>query len=148
MLTENMMLCTYLGVCSCYDCRERRIPVWLLYAGTIMGALYAIGALAAGRVSPAEVLAGISPAGVMMLYSRLTEGKLGGADGWMVLPAGLLHGWELCTAEIITACMLTFTAAIFMITAKKAARNTKIPFAPFLLAAVAALWIAGSMWRM
>ena len=40
-MAEHIILCGYLGICSCYDCRYRRIPLWLLRLGIGMGFLYA-----------------------------------------------------------------------------------------------------------
>ena len=60
----------------------------------------------------------------------------------MVLPAGLVQHWERCAAEVFAACFLAFLAAAGLLIAGKATRSTKLPFAPFFLAAVLLMWIA------
>ena len=140
-MAEHIILCGYLGICSCYDCRYRRIPVWLLRLGIGIGGLYAMVMLLAERTAWQTVLAGAAPGAVMLLYSRLSQEKLGWADGLMVIPAGFLQQWERCTAEVLAACFLTFLAAVGLLLARKGNKNTKIPFAPFFLAAVLILWI-------
>ena len=147
-MAENIILCGYLGICSCFDCRKRQIPIWLLRLGVGAGMAYALFLLAAGRAGWQTVLAGAAPGTMMLLYSRLSQGKLGWADGLMVLPAGLVQHWERCAAEVFAACFLAFLAAAGLLIAGKATRSTKLPFAPFFLAAVLLMWIAegsGSM---
>lgn len=139
-MTENMILCGYLGICSCYDCRNRYIPLWLLRLGIGIGLLYALVMLIQGRFGWQAAVAGMAPGAVMLFYSRLSQGKLGWADGMMVIPAGLMQQWERCTAEVLAACFLVFLAAAALLAAGKANKNTKLPFAPFFLAAVVLVW--------
>lgn len=140
-MTENMMLCGYLGICSCYDCRDRRIPLWLLRMGIGMGILYAGIMLFTGRAVWQTVLTGALPGAAMLFYSRMSQEKLGWADGLMVIPAGLIQQWERCTAEVLTACFLIFLVAVGLLLSGKGNKNTRLPFAPFFLSAVAILWI-------
>ena len=139
-MTENMILCGYLGICSCYDCMNRYIPLWLLRLGIGIGLLYALVMLIQGRFGWQAAVAGMAPGAVMLFYSRLSQGKLGWADGLMVIPAGLMQQWERCTAEVLAACFLVFLAAAALLAAGKANKNTKLPFAPFFLAAVVLVW--------
>lgn len=140
-MAETIILCGYLGICSCYDCRYRRIPPWLLKLGIGIGGLHAAFMLLTGRIAWQAVLASTVPGTVMLLYSRLSQEKLGLADGLMVIPAGLLQQWERCTAEVFAACFLTFLTAVCLLLSGKGTKSTKIPFAPFFLAAVLILWI-------
>ena len=41
-MAENIILCGYLGICSCFDCRKRQIPIWLLRLGVGAGMAYAL----------------------------------------------------------------------------------------------------------
>ncbi len=138
---ERIFLCVYLGFCSFYDCRTMRIPVWLLHGGLLLGSLYAGGKMISGMAGWQAVMAGILPGTIMLLYGRLSDGKLGEADGKMVILAGLLQHWERCTAQVLAACFLVFFAAMFLLLTQKGTRHTRIPFAPFFLAAVVLLWI-------
>lgn len=140
-MAENIILCSFLGICSCYDCKKRTIPGWLLYTGILLGCFYAVLLLVLGRYSWFVILTGVIPGGLMLLLGRVTEGKLGSADGMMVIPIGLMHQWQRCTAEVMGACLLTFFLAAALIISRKGNRRTQIPFAPFLCAAVALMWI-------
>lgn len=137
---EKVILCIYLGLCSFHDCRTRQIPVRLLHGGLLLGSLYAGTVMISGRAGWQAALAGILPGVILLLYGRLSDGKLGEADGKMVIFAGLLQGWERCTVQILISCFLVFFAAIFLLLTKKGTRHTRIPFAPFFLAAAVLLW--------
>ena len=145
-MAGNVILCGYLGICSFHDCRTGTVPVRLLYLGFFIGGIYAGIGLCAGWFSWKWILPAVLPGIMMVAYGRLTGGKLGEADGMMVIPAGLLQGWERCTAEVITACFLTCLYAMLLLLTGKGTRHTRIPFAPFLLAAMLLLWTAGSAW--
>lgn len=140
-MAENIILCSFLGICSCYDCKKRTIPGWLLYTGIFLGGFYAVLLLVLGRYSLSVIAAGILPGAFMLLLCHITEGKLGSADGMMVIPIGLMHQWQRCTAEVMGACLLTFFLAAVLIISRKGNRKTQIPFAPFLCTAVVLVWI-------
>ena len=85
-MAENMILCSFLGICSCYDCKKRTIPGWLLYTGILLGLIYAAMLLILGQYSWSAILTGVLPGTFMLLLCHITEGKLGSADGMMVIP--------------------------------------------------------------
>ena len=140
-MAENLILCSFLGICSCYDLKLRKIPGWLLYTGILLGTLYWGILKMAGQVSWAALPVSLLPGGVILFYSYITEGKIGIGDGLLVMPAGLMQQWQRCTAEIIGACLLTFFLSAGLLISRKGNRNTRIPFAPFFLAAVVLVWI-------
>ena len=109
--------------------------------GIGIGMLYSVVMLLAGRIGWRAFLTGLVPGTVMLLYSRFSQEKLGWADGLMVISAGLLQQWEKCTAEVLIACFFTFLAAVALLLTGKGTKSSKIPFAPFFLAAVLVLWI-------
>ena len=95
----------------------------------------------AGQLRAAAPPVRVLPGGVILSFSYQPEGKLGLGDGLLVMPAGLMQQWQRCTAEIIGACLLTFFLAAGLLISRKGNRNTRIPFAPFFLAAVVLVWI-------
>ena len=96
---------------------------------------------AAGILGAAS--AAVLPGLLMLALSFLTEGKLGKADGYMVLSIGLFLGWELCMAVLAAACLLAALYAGMGIALKKLTRRSRICFAPFLLAATLLVWGIG-----
>lgn len=147
MWMENIMVCGFLGICSIHDCRTRKIPCWLLGTGLVLAVCCCLSEVAAGGLGWGDFLSGLIPGAVMLLYSRMTEDKMGTADGLMALPVGLLHQWQLCAAEIFTACLLTFAVAVYLLVSRKGTRSTQIPFAPFFLAAVVFFWVRTGIHR-
>ena len=118
-MAENLILCSFLGICSCYDLKLKKIPGWLLYTGILLGALYWGILKMAGQVSWAALPVSLLPGGVILFYSYITEGKIGIGDGLLVMPAGLMQQWQRCTAEIIGACLLTFFLAAGLLQKRK-----------------------------
>ena len=71
-MAENLILCSFLGICSCYDLKLRKIPGWLLYTGILLGTLYW---------------------GIL---------KMAGQVSWAALPVSLLPGCLLYTSETLS----------------------------------------------
>ena len=88
-MAENLILCSFLGICSCYDLKLRKIPGWLLYTGILLGTLYWGILKMAGQVSWAALPVSLLPGGVILFYSYITEGKIGIGDGLLVCRQGL-----------------------------------------------------------
>ena len=75
--------------------------------------------------------------------SLLTEGKVGRGDGDMVLILGLFLGWRRCVVALCAACLLSALWAGIGLAAGRLKKDSKLPFAPFLLAAVALAGLSG-----
>ena len=140
-MTENTLVCVYLGWCSIYDLRTKQIPVWLLRLGMVIGGIYAAVSIVSHEMNWTDAMLGLIPGVIMLLYSLATQGKLGEADGLMAMAVGLFHRWSKCTAELMLGCFLLFGAAAFLLITGKGKRNTCLPFAPFFLIAVVFVWI-------
>lgn len=72
-MAENLILCSFLGICSCYDLKLKKIPGWLLYTGILLGTLY-WGILKMGRTGQLGCSAGKLASGrrdtFLQLYNR------------------------------------------------------------------------------
>lgn len=122
--------------CSVTDCIRQRIGAWTLWAGAAAGLCVTIHRLTEEGGNPAGVFASLVPAGMFLAMSLLTEGKIGKGDGLMLLVLGLLLGWRLCLSVLCTACLLAGILAGIGMLAGKLQRSSRLPFAPFLLAAL------------
>ena len=81
------------------------------------------------------VAVGILPGAALLFLGFLTEKKVGYGDGLLLVIMGILEGGK---AVLLTFCMGLFlqsVLAVVLVIIKKADKQTKIPFAPFLLAA-------------
>lgn len=129
--------------CSVTDCIRQKITAWTLWAGAVSGFLAMLFRLTQGREDTASALASLVPAGVFLALSLLTREKVGKGDGLMLLVLGLLLGWRLCLAVLCTACLLAGILAGIGIMTGRLHRSSRLPFAPFLLAALILVGLSG-----
>lgn len=129
------------AVCTITDCAWQKIERNVLLAGFLAGIGMAGWQLQSGAFGWYDVLLALVPGIMLWVFGMLSGGRLGRGDGDMVLVFGLLLGWELCLAVLCTACLLVAVYAGVGVVAGKLKRNSKLPFAPFLLGATALLWI-------
>lgn len=129
------------ALCTVEDCAWQRFEGRLLIMGGVIGAVAAGRQLCQGTQTWYGVLAAFLPGAVLWAVSVMTEGRLGRGDGDMVLVLGLFLGWKLCAAVLCTACLLTAIAAGAGLAAGKLKKSSRLPFAPFLLAAMALVWV-------
>lgn len=136
----------FAALCSVFDCARQRIPAAVLAAGGAAGIVFAGLQIYQGKWEWHEVLLALLPGAVLWAFSMATEGKLGRGDGDMVLVLGLFMGWELCLGVLCAACLLAAVFSGIGLAVKKFGKKSRIPFAPFLLAAAVLVWIV-SVWK-
>ena len=115
------------------DCRSQKICRILLLGGILAGSVFQIHRIVVGTDHVFSMAAALLPGTLLLAFGFMTEGKLGKADGYMVLALGLFLGWEVCTAILAMACLLTAVYAGIGILMKKLTRKSQISFAPFLM---------------
>ena len=140
-MKEDIITGLFLGICSWQDIRKKQVSVKLLNCFMAAALLMGIWNVLENRAAWWEIPAGILPGGILFIYSRLTEGKLGEADGWVVAAMGVLQQWRRCTGILMMACFLVFIYSAFLLVLKKGSRKTQIPFIPFLAGGFILLWI-------
>lgn len=120
----------WLSLISAMDIRKRKVPAWLLGAGGILAVIcYRQGI-------SMNVWKGFLPGILLLLMSMMTK-QVGYGDGIVLLILGYCSGG---TSLLIFGIGL-FLISLFSLGAlalRRAGRNTRIPFLPFLTAA----WIA------
>lgn len=135
---ESIGAIALLVICSFFDIRWKKIPIWALVAGGIWG-LVSIGIRCVfGRTLlsvAGGTLAAILPGAVFLVLSFLTEKKIGCGDGILLIILGVLEGLKMVS---LTCCVGLFMQSLFavgLVLMKKADKQTCIPFVPFLLVA-------------
>ena len=121
----------YLAVCSWFDLKERKLPVWLLMMGVAAGAAVQSLSVAAGEFRGIEIFLAVLPGGLLLVLSRLAPKQIGNGDGWMVLGTGSVTGAEIYL--YLEASFLLMMIPAFWLAVIKKQRNRELPLAPFLL---------------
>lgn len=121
----------YLAVCSWFDLKERKLPVWLLMMGVAAGAAVQSLSVAAGEFRGIEIFLAVLPGGLLLVLSRLSPKQIGSGDGWMVLGTGSVTGAEIYL--YLEASFLLMMIPAFWLAVIKKQRNRELPLAPFLL---------------
>lgn len=127
--------------CTVTDCARRKIDGRVLLAGAAGGLLHTARQLGTGARDWYDILPALLPGLLLLGLSFLTEEKIGRGDGDMVLILGLLTDRRICAAVLLTACLLAAAFAGAGLLFRRLRRDSRIPFAPFLLAANLFLWI-------
>lgn len=128
---------TILLLGSISDLRTKGIPVFLLMAGNIGGLLCFLCRFyqeLTGITMIIELVGSILPGLGLFLLSFLTGRKIGVGDGLILLSVGMFESSRMTWATLCFGLFLQSVFAILLLVLKKAKRDTRIPFVPFLLA--------------
>lgn len=123
----------WLAALSVSDIRERKVPVWLLWAGGITAAGILLYRAARGEADPVQTVRALLPGAALFLLAVGTK-KAGGADGTVLLILGVLEGDRGCLTVCFGSLVLIAFFSGVLLVMKKVRRNTKVPFVPFLTA--------------
>lgn len=121
---------TALGVC---DAREKSVPLWLLWTGTALAGAAGLYGWRKGESDAMQLCRALVP-GTALLILAWATGKAGWGDGVAVMALGLAGGYESCLTALFGGLILTALFSGGLLLTRKAGRNTKIPFVPFLTA--------------
>lgn len=139
----------FLVIGSHYDRKEYMLPVWLLWAGAAAGILLlAVRTFSTGLTAVQEGLAGMIPGAALLALSFLTEKKVGNGDGIVLMILGLWEGGEAVFLLFCTALFFQALVAVALLLFKKADKQKKLPFIPFMLTARLVLLFASAEWRL
>ncbi|MBR5248871.1 MAG: prepilin peptidase [Lachnospiraceae bacterium] len=130
-------LICYLIILSIYDIRTRKIPsVWMVIGGvaTLAYLIYLCLCHPFSELWP-EVLKSWGP-GLLMLAAGRLSGKIGSGDGCILLVAGSILGSVKMMGVFMGSLFLAALTAVVLLIFRKAGKNDKMPFMPFLAAAV------------
>ncbi len=123
----------YLGVLSMWDLKEKQVPVFPLLAGGGILLLIAIDTCLRGEVLWGTLLGGLVPGALLVLLALLT-GKIGVADGLVMMALGAQCGLRECLQLLLYSLFSLSVFSVFLLVLRKANCSTRIPYLPFLLA--------------
>ncbi len=133
---EIIISVLYICVCCCFDIKSKKIPIVLFIIGGFLSVIDIMMQSILGNISevlPGKLI-GLLPGVFLLLLSRLTNEKVGEGDGILLMILGVMLGFDSILIISCTALFLQSIVACFLLVVKKADKQTKIPYVPFLLA--------------
>lgn len=128
-MIQSYILLGTLGVHSMEDVRDRKITVTVTLFSGILGVLLH---LFFPQRSIFEMLAGVLSGAGIVLFGRLTGGKIGMGDGIVLMLTGLYLGAADNLLLMCISFLLAGVWGIFLLVPGCGQRNRRIPFVPFL----------------
>ena len=130
----------FLILASIPDIKWKVIPKNLILTGGFLGFLYQLSVSLFGEDHfhilrfMINTVDGLLPGFGLLLLAFATKKGIGIGDGLMLMVLGLFEGGALAWKVLLWGLFLQSIFAIILLVLRKAGRNTKIPFIPFLLA--------------
>ena len=141
--TQTLLALGMMVAGSVWDMRERRIPLWLPGIVGAAALCLTLWQMARGETGWLALTVSLLPGAGLLLLSWGTRERIGRGDGLVVLAAGLCLGAAECVAALAAGLLLAAAGAAFLLVLKKANRQTRLPFLPFLTVGTGAvLWLA------
>lgn len=131
---EKIICSVYLGGISLCDIRKRTIPVWMLFAGSLL-AITDICIMG----WKAEIIVEMVP-GIMLLFlTKMTE-AIGMADGIVLILLGSIcrDGQALLIFCVSLIYIFLYSMILYML---RRDRKKRIPYIPFLFLAYLTTWM-------
>lgn len=133
MMFKEVIAIVWLAVLSICDIKRKSVPLWLVWAGMIFAAAVSLHGGIRGEINMLQLCKSLIPGTVLLILAGAT-GKAGCGDGIIVMALGLAAGYETCLFTLFGGLILIALFSGGLLIIKKANRNTKIPFVPFLTA--------------
>ena len=126
-----------------FGVQSKKIPLFILGAGGIWSVAGLIIKAVETGISPMLLFAipAILPGAVLLILSFLTEKKIGYGDGMVLMLLGCMEGIRMAFLVFCIGLFLQSLFAVGLLIAKKADKQSCIPFVPFLLAGRMALFV-------
>lgn len=141
MKLGSIYMVVLLAIGSIYDWKYLGLPVWLLLAGIMGGILGALYSLFGEDASVISVGMAFLPGVIALILSYITREQIGYGDGLLLFAMGGCLGLRQVVMIVGIALGASFVVSVALVLLRKAGRNQKLPFVPFLL--VGGLMVSG-----
>ncbi len=121
----------WLGMLAVADIRRMRVPMLLLAVGGVFAAAAVLSGWRTEGQSVMTVLWSMTPGAAMLLVAAVT-GKAGWADGAVLLFLGVLEGLRVCMISLLVSLSAISIVSLVLLCFRKAGKNSKLPYLPFL----------------
>ncbi|MBR1851825.1 MAG: hypothetical protein IJ794_01415 [Lachnospiraceae bacterium] len=132
---KKMIIMGYLICLTCWDMREKKLPVWLLALGSGCGLVGVSVFIWMGQGSwqweMLSICLAVLPGVLLIVLAKLTQ-KAGLGDGWTLLNVGMFETYKTCLFLLGISLMIMAVFSAVLLLLRKATKNTKIPYIPFL----------------
>lgn len=131
-LLKYIVILIFLAVFTLYDIKNMQIPIIyvLLFALSVIGIC-----IADSDYNAVDIIVRVLPGVFLLLISFVTSQAVGYGDGLVMVLIGLLLDINMVTSLLLTALILSSVVSVLALISKKANRQTRLPFMPFLLIA-------------
>ncbi|WP_461811606.1 prepilin peptidase [Faecalimonas sp.] len=119
----------FLCVCSLWDLRVKKIPIWLLGMGAI-GVLFSY--MVCRNRMLLDVIGGIGIGGICLVISKVTNESLGYGDSLLICLLGSYAGFFITIWVVTFAFVVVGIFSLFFFIGKGGYKDKTIPFVPFL----------------
>lgn len=130
----EVIVMIYLAVLSLEDICRKELPVWQI----VLGLLAAVALTAVQwKGSFQEIwimLLGLLPALVFLAAAGISKEQIGYGDGLLLLPLGMVLGFERTAWMVLWALSLAAVCALALFVLYRRKKGLTIPFVPFLFA--------------
>ena len=79
------------------------------------------------------IVGGIFIGVIIYVLSKLTKGKIGEGDGWILMITGIFLGFRNNIMLLLLSLWVAAAVSIFLLLLKKAKRKTELPFVFFMI---------------
>lgn len=111
------------------DFRKRKISMLSVLIFAVLGIVLEIPE---GITVWKEITAGIMVGAVVLGLAKITEGKIGVGDGWVLIVTGLFLGFRGNLFLFMAALFTSAVVSIVLLLCGKADKKTQLPFVSFL----------------
>ena len=129
-MLQNTLMLGFFSISAYQDYRKRKINVYFLLTGGIIGLLFHLYSMEFGII---EILFGMGIGIMILLCGFLLGGGVGLADGVILIVSGIFLGFEKNMEVFVAGLFLSGITSLFLSVIKRKGRTYRIPFAPFLL---------------
>lgn len=111
------------------DFKRHRIAMWSVFLFAVVG--IALG-IPEGMSVWRDMAAGITVGLVVLVLAKITEGKIGFGDGWVLMVTGLYLGFRGNLFLFMTALFVSAVTSVILLLSRRADKKTELPFVSFL----------------
>ena len=137
-MMKSIAILVYLIVLAFWDAKEKKVPVWILAAGTIGGMVCLLVFMCMDRErwqwELLSVCLAVTPGVFFLVVAKIT-GKAGLGDGWALINVGMFENYKTCLFLAGISLMIMAVFALILLVMRKVRSDSAIPFIPFLLLA-------------